>query len=69
MRREAFISYLDEKDNTVEGFFEIITLDQFLIRFKTGSNIITMPVARILKIKERIKEDDQDFGIQKERDS
>lgn len=52
--RKAFVSFLDEKNLTREGFVEIIKLDQFLIKFKTNSgNIITLPLARVLKIKEK----------------
>lgn len=55
MKRIAFISYLDEHNEVREGMGEIITFDQFLIRFKitNSGNVITLPVARLLKVKEK----------------
>lgn len=60
-KREAFISYLDEKGETKEHFVEIVRLDQFLIQFKTKNNLVTLPLARVLKIKEKEVEDE--FGF------
>lgn len=53
--RIAFISYLDEHDDVWEGMGEIISFDQFLIRFKISNsgNVITLPVSRLLKVKEK----------------
>jgi len=57
-KREAFISYLDEYGSVKEHYIEIVSLDQFLIKFKTKDNIISLPLARVLKIKERGNERD-----------
>lgn len=52
--RMAFISYLDERNEIREGFVTIIKFDSFLVKFKTNNNnIITIPTARILKVKEK----------------
>ena len=49
----AFLSYLDENNNKIEGIFEIIYLDSSLIKFRTKGNILTLPTARILKLKQK----------------
>jgi len=55
----AFISYLDDNDKTRNGYFEIIFSNGFIIKFRTNDgNIITLPYSRILKIKERIRENE-----------
>lgn len=64
--RRVFISYLDERNESRNGYVELIRLDQFLVRFKTtDGNIITIPLARVLKIKEKEdkKEDERDKRI------
>ena len=48
-----WIAYLDENDEKREGFFEVILDNGIIIKFKTASNIITIPYNRILKIKEK----------------
>lgn len=49
----VFLSYLDENDFKIEGMFEIVYLDSNLIKFRTKGNIITLPTARILKMKQK----------------
>jgi len=51
--RDAHISYLDENNNVVDGWFKIITLTDGWLSFKTTSNTITIPISRLIKIKER----------------
>ena len=52
--RTAFISYLDENNFKREGYFELIKFDAAFIKFKTiNGSIITLPTARLLKLKER----------------
>jgi len=53
---KAFISYLNDDDQKIEGYFEIVSSNGFILKFKSGENIITLPYSRILKIKEKIKE-------------
>jgi len=53
---KAFISYLNDNDEKIEGYFEIVNSNGFILKFKSGENIITIPYSRILKIKEKIKE-------------
>ncbi len=54
--RKAFICFLDDKDQKREGYVDILKLDQFMVRFRTRGNIITIPLARVLKIKEKDEE-------------
>ena len=57
--REAFISYLDERNIKREGFFNLIHLDSSFVKFKTwNGTLLIIPTARILKIK--AKEDNND---------
>jgi len=50
--RFAFISYLDENNKKVEGMFEIVQMNQNFVIVRTKKNLITLPISRILKIKE-----------------
>ena len=51
-----FISFYDDKDKLVEGYFEVIEENENSIKFKTAKNILTIPMHRICKIKEKIEE-------------
>lgn len=50
---ERHISFLDENDQKITGWFEIVEQKEFSITFKTLNNTITIPMHRILKIKKR----------------
>lgn len=52
----SFVCYLDDKGEVVRGYFKIIKVDSFLLRLKTHRNILTIPMARVLVIKDTIKE-------------
>lgn len=59
-KRIAWICYIDERNIKREGYFELIHLDSSFVKFKTNNgNLITIPTIRILKIKERIDEDER----------
>ena len=51
--RIAFISYLDDGNNIISGYFELIKFDASFIVFKSHNNIITIPSIRLLKMKEK----------------
>lgn len=51
---DTFLSYLDDNDKIISGFFEIIEINQAYIKFKTKNNEILLPINRILKIKKEI---------------
>lgn len=56
MDKKTFISYLNDNDSVVSGFFELIEQSQVYVKFKTtNGNIVTLPYHRILKIKENEK--------------
>lgn len=55
MSKKAFVAYIDENDNKRQGIVELISLDINSVTFKTNSNTITIPILRILKIKEEVK--------------
>jgi len=51
---KKFLVYLEDNDKKVEGYFEIINSNEFLVEFKTDSgNVIKIPRNRVLKEKER----------------
>lgn len=52
MGNRAFISYLNDDNQTREGFVEIIEQATNYLKFKTGNNIITISYNRLLKLKE-----------------
>lgn len=59
--REAFISYLDEKNIKREGYFKLVHVDSSFVKFKTwNGTLLIIPSCRILKIKskEEVKEDE-----------
>lgn len=50
---EIFISYKDDNEQIVSGFVVLISISETLITFKTNQNTITIPVSRLIKIKQR----------------
>tara|TARA_Y100000310_G_C20513324_1_gene729941 strand:+ start:677 stop:856 length:180 start_codon:yes stop_codon:yes gene_type:complete len=55
---KIFISYLDDDDKTISGFVDLIEKTETMITFETQKNKITIPMARVLKIKEQRGKDD-----------
>ena len=51
--REIWICYLNDDDREINGFFYCVNETSNYIQIKSGSNLITIPFHRILKIKER----------------
>lgn len=51
--QEIWISYREDNEQVVQGFFILISISDSLITFKTKSNNITIPISRVLKIKQR----------------
>ena len=52
---QMFLSYLDENDKKVEGFFDVTnTNENGFIVFKTSKNLVHIPLSRVLKIKQDI---------------
>ena len=52
---QMFVSYKDESEHIISGYFDIIDLNEngFLV-FNTSKNKIRIPLDRVLKIKEDI---------------
>ena len=55
--REVFLIYLEDDGRQVSAYVNIIELKDGLITFKTNKNIISIPVARIVKIKARFEDE------------
>lgn len=51
--KEVWISYKEDNDNIVNGFVILLELSDTLIKFKTGKNIIVLPISRLIKMKEK----------------
>ena len=49
---KTFLSYKDENDNIINAHVNIIEFNESFIKFETKSNIIIIPINRILKMKE-----------------
>ena len=54
--KRVFISYLNDDDRKNEGWFILISIENNLVTFKSGINIISIPSSRVLKIKEQNNE-------------
>jgi len=50
---EIFISYINDNNNTWNGYVTLISFDDNFITFNSGSSEIIIPVSRILKIKKK----------------
>lgn len=50
--KTVFIAYLDDSDKKIEGYVILLEQNSNFIKFRTGSNIITIPYNRLLKLKE-----------------
>ena len=53
--KKVFVSYRDDNENDVNGYFELVEETKEFIKIKSGINIITLPYHRIKKIKEIVK--------------
>lgn len=51
--KKDLIIFLDENDNKKELFVDIIKIENSYVTFKTSSNLITIPINRVLKIKRK----------------
>ena len=55
--RKKFLVYLEDNDNKIEGYFEVLKSNEFIVEFKTDSgNVIIIPRNRVLKEKGRMEE-------------
>ena len=57
MAEEVFIAYEDDTDKTVRAWVKLLSTSDGLVTFETtsnhGTNIITIPTHRVLKIKKK----------------
>jgi hypothetical protein len=53
--KRVFISYLNDNDSKTEGYCELLEETANYVKIKSGSNILTIPYHRILKIKEALE--------------
>lgn len=50
---EVFISWKNEREEIISGFAILISISDNLITFQTKQNRVTIPMNRVLKIKQR----------------
>ena len=48
----VFISYLDETNKVINGYCDLIKISDSVIKIATDKNLITIPLVRVLKIKQ-----------------
>lgn len=51
-----FISFYNDKNRLVEGYFEVLEENANFIKFKTSKNILTLPWTKINKMKAKLEE-------------
>jgi len=52
--KRVFMSYLDDDGTKFDGYVDLLKSDNSaFIKFRTANNIVSIPVARVLKIKEK----------------
>jgi len=56
---QMFLSYKDENEQIVSGYFDVINEneDGFIV-FKTSRNVVSIPLVRVLKKKKDIRNED-----------
>ena len=57
---QMFISYKDENDETISGYFDVLDLNEngFIV-FNTSKNKVRIPLTRVLKTKEDIRYEEE----------
>ena len=52
VKNKKFISYKDDDDNIIKGYFDVIEQNDNYLKFESGKNQITIPWNRVIKVKE-----------------
>ncbi len=52
---KSYICYLDDNDEKISGYFEIVEQKDNYVKIKSGTNFITLPRDRVIKVKEKVK--------------
>lgn len=50
---DIFLSYIDETGKIFSGYFIFVSLTETFLTIKSNANVLLIPVAKILKIKQR----------------
>jgi len=50
---EIFLSYLEDNNQIVSGYFTLVHMSDTLLEIKSNSNVIIIPISRLIKIKQR----------------
>lgn len=54
--KTIFLSYLDDNNETISTYVTLLRKNDIVIVFRTHGNIITLPMSRVLKIKESLND-------------
>jgi len=50
---EVFVSYKDDDEKIVSGYFVLVSISENLLQIKSNSNVVVIPLSRLLKVKQR----------------
>jgi hypothetical protein len=53
--KETLIFYEDDNKQTVSAYVYLIEVSENLITFRTGSNVITIPSSKLIKLKQHFE--------------
>jgi len=51
-KRNTFIIYMDDNDSKIQSYVNILEQTDSFVKFENARNILTIPMCRVLKIKE-----------------
>lgn len=52
--KRVYLSYRDDDERVVNGYFDIISETDYEVKFKTKASIVTISKSRLLKMKESL---------------
>lgn len=55
--QEIFCSYLEDSGIQTQGYFYLLKITDSYVELKSNSNILILPMSRVLKIKQRYSHD------------
>jgi hypothetical protein len=50
---EVFVSYLEDNEQIVSGYFILVSMSESLLQIKSNQNLIVIPVSRLIKLKQK----------------
>lgn len=50
---EVWICYLDDDGKQISGYFVFVRMTDSILEFRSGSNLIVIPISKLIKLKMR----------------